>query len=40
MDDRKKEGELHLLGSHTEYKQGEATEVVEALTNKHAGKDD
>ena len=39
MDDRKKEGELHLLGGHTEYKQDYAPEVLEAFTNKHQGND-
>ena len=39
MDDRKKEGELHLLGGHTEYKQNYAPEVLEAFTNKHPGND-
>lgn len=39
MDDRKKEGELLLLGGHTEYKQDYAPEVLEAFTNKHPGND-
>ena len=35
MDDRKKEGELHLLGNTTVYRQDYAPEVLEAFTNKH-----
>ena len=38
-DDRKKEGELHLLGSQTVYRQDYAPEVLEAFTNKHQGND-
>ena len=35
MDERKQEGELHLLGGSTVYKQDYAPEVLEAFTNKH-----
>lgn len=38
MDERKQEGELHLLGGSTVYKQDYAPEVLEAFTNKHQGK--
>ena len=34
MDERKQEGELHLLGGSTVYKQDYAPEVLEAFTNK------
>jgi len=39
MDERKQEGELHLLGGSTVYKQDYAPEVLEAFTNKHQGND-
>ena len=39
MDERKQEGELHLLGGSTVYKQDYAPEVLEAFTNKHKGND-
>ena len=34
MDERKQEGELHLLGGSTVYRQDYAPEVLEAFTNK------
>ena len=40
MDERKEEGELHLLGGSAVYKQDYAPEVLEAFTNKHQGNDD
>ena len=39
MDERTQEGELHLLGGSTVYKQDYAPEVLEAFTNKHQGND-
>lgn len=39
MTDREEEGELHLLGGKTEYKQTYAPEVLETFTNKHQEND-
>lgn len=39
MTDREAEGELHLLGHTTEYKQNYAPEVLETFTNKHQEND-
>ena len=36
---KRQEGELHLLGGSTVYKQDYAPEVLEAFTNKHQGND-